>query len=98
MPSAASNPSARAIISRPGTPIAASGRTLAVHEWTMSGPQYLHIHNSDDEIWHVLEGSLTFRFRDGSTEAHAGTTVFVPAGVAHTYVANPGSRYLIFLT
>ena len=91
-------PPARAIVSPPGTPIAVSGGTLAVHEWTMSGPQYLHIHKSDDEIWHVLEGSLSFRFSDGSIEAPAGTTVFVPAGVAHTYVANPGSRYLIFLT
>jgi hypothetical protein len=24
--------------------------------------------------------------------------VFVPAGVAHTYAASPGSRYLIILT
>lgn len=62
-------PPARAIVSPPGTPIAVSGGTLAVHEWTMSGPQYLHIHKSDDEIWHVLEGSLSFRFSDGSIEA-----------------------------
>ena len=79
-------------------PIAASGQSLAVHEWTMSGPRYLHVHLHDDEAWHVLEGTLTFRFADGEVEAPAGTTVFVPAGVAHTYRAAEGSRYLIFLT
>jgi hypothetical protein len=28
----------------------------------------------------------------------AGKTVFVPAGVAHTYTAGQGARYLIVLT
>ena len=87
------------IVAAPGSsPISASGASLVVHEWTDSGPSYLHIHKADDEIWHVVEGSLTFQFRDGEVLAPAGTTVFVPAGVAHTYVAHNGSRYLIFLT
>jgi len=30
--------------------------------------------------------------------AGPGTTVFVPAGNPHTYVATPGARYLIILT
>ncbi len=30
--------------------------------------------------------------------APAGSTVFVPAGVPHTYEALPGARYLIILT
>jgi quercetin dioxygenase-like cupin family protein len=69
-----------------------------VHEWTDSGPSYLHIHRSDDEAWHVLGGSLRFRFADREVDAPAGTTVFVPAGVPHTYKATEPSRYLIFLT
>jgi uncharacterized RmlC-like cupin family protein len=69
-----------------------------VHEWTDSGPSYLHIHRSDDEAWHVLEGSLRFRFADREVDAPAGTTVFVPAGVPHTYQVTGPSRYLIFLT
>ena len=79
-------------------PIAAVGTSLVVHEWTESGPSYLHIHRSDDEAWHVLEGSLRFRFADREVDAPAGTTVFVPAGLAHTYWATEPSRYLIFLT
>jgi mannose-6-phosphate isomerase-like protein (cupin superfamily) len=72
------------IIAGPGSPtISAVGTTLVVREWTDSGPSYLHIHRSDDEAWHVPEGSLRFAFRDREVDAPAGTTVFVPAGLAH---------------
>ena len=93
---------AEPIISGPGERISAVGPTLEVHEWAhgpMGGPP-LHVHHSDDEAWHVLEGRLSFRFVDSSIEAIAGQTVFVPAGVAHTY-GNPGPddvRYLIIST
>ena len=79
--------------------IAATGQSFEIHEWRGSGPDYLHVHYSDDEAWHVLEGTLTFRFVDRQVEASAGTTVFVPAGVPHTYfVAGERTRYLIILT
>jgi uncharacterized RmlC-like cupin family protein len=88
------------IVAGPGSrAIAAVGTSLVVHEWTESGPPYLHVHRSDDEAWHLLEGSLRFRFADREVDAPAGTTVFVPAGVPHTYrVSAEPSRYLIFLT
>lgn len=80
-------------------PIAAMGRSFDVQEWSGSGPDCLHVHHSDDEAWHVLEGTLTFRFVDRTVEAPAGTTVFVPAGVAHSYFEAHGpTRYLIILT
>jgi len=79
--------------------IAATGQSFEIHEWKGSGPDYLHVHYADDEAWHVLEGTLTFRFVDKQVEASAGTTVFVPAGVPHTYfVAGEPTRYLIILT
>ena len=88
-----------ATIVRPGwLPVSMAGESLVVREWTDSGPSYLHIHHSDDEAWHVLEGSLRFRFEHGEMEAPAGSTVFVPAGVAHTYWVTEPSRYLIILT
>src|SRR5512147_1892822 len=81
------------------SPIAATGRSFDIHEWSGSGPDYLHVHYADDEAWHILEGTLTFRFADRQVEAPAGTTVFVPAGVAHSYFeANGPTRYLIILT
>ncbi len=79
--------------------ISATGQSFDIHEWSGSGPDYLHVHYSDDEAWHILEGTLTFRFSDKTMQAHAGTTVFVPAGVPHTYYEADGStRYLIILT
>ncbi len=80
-------------------PIAATGQSFDIHEWSGSGPDYLHIHHCDDEAWHILEGTLTFRFRDRTIEAPTGTTVFVPAGVAHSYYEAAGpTRYLIIMT
>jgi mannose-6-phosphate isomerase-like protein (cupin superfamily) len=80
-------------------PIAAFGQSFDIHEWSGSGPDYLHVHYADDEAWHVLEGTLTFRFIDRQVEALAGTTVFVPAGVPHTYFEAAGpTRYLIIMT
>lgn len=76
----------------------ASGRSFAIHEWRGSGPATLHVHHSDDEAWHVLEGELTFQYADRTETAGPGTTVFVPAGVAHTYTAGADARYLIVLT
>jgi mannose-6-phosphate isomerase-like protein (cupin superfamily) len=81
------------------SPIAATGHSFDLYEWSGSGPDYLHVHYADDEAWHILEGTLTFRFRDQQVEAPAGTTVFVPAGVAHSYFEAAGAtRYLIILT
>jgi len=81
------------------SPITATGVSFDVQEWSGSGPAYLHVHHADDEAWHVLEGTLTFRFADREVEAPAGTTVFVPAGVAHSYYEAHGpARYLIILT
>jgi len=80
-------------------PIAASGQSFCIYEWSGSGPDYVHVHYSDDEAWHILEGTLTFRFVSREVEAPAGTTVFVPAGVPHTYYeANGPARYLIIMT
>lgn len=76
----------------------AIGNSFSIHEWRGSGPAALHLHKSDDEAWHVLDGELTFRYADRTETVGPGKTVFVPAGVPHTYVAGAGARYLIILT
>jgi mannose-6-phosphate isomerase-like protein (cupin superfamily) len=55
------------------------------------------VHHADDEAWHVLEGTLRFRFSDRTVDVPAGGRVFVPAGVPHSYHAID-ARYLIILT
>jgi mannose-6-phosphate isomerase-like protein (cupin superfamily) len=77
----------------------ATGKSFVLREWSGSGPAELHVHHEDDEAWHVLTGVLRFRFADGEVDVLAGSTVFVPAGVAHTFEARtPDTRYLIVLT
>jgi mannose-6-phosphate isomerase-like protein (cupin superfamily) len=80
-----------------GIPFSAAGRSFSVHEWRGSGPAALHVHHIDDEAWHVLAGALRFRFADRVIDVGPGGTVFVPAGVAHSYEALD-ARYLIILT
>jgi mannose-6-phosphate isomerase-like protein (cupin superfamily) len=75
----------------------AAGQSFAIHEWRGSGPPALHVHHADDEAWHVTAGTLRFRFDDRTVDVGPGETVFVPAGVAHTYEAID-ARYLIVLT
>ena len=86
------------LIAAPGAQIAADGVSFCLRDWRGSGPTALHVHHADDEAWHVLEGALRFRFADRTVEARAGATVFVPAGVPHTYEALEGARYLLILT
>jgi mannose-6-phosphate isomerase class I len=75
------------------TPFSFSGNSFSVHEWRGSGPATLQVHHSDDEAWHVLDGELTFRYSDRTENVGPGTTVFVPAGMPHTYTAGAGARY-----
>ena len=87
------------IIARAGEPFEVTGRVFAMGEWQGSGPPQLHVHHADDEAWHVLEGEIEFRFAAGRREkVGPGATVFVPAGVAHTYVTTADARYLVVLT
>jgi quercetin dioxygenase-like cupin family protein len=78
--------------------ISFAGNSFVIHEWKGSGPPYMHVHYEDDEAWHVLEGTVTFKFVDRTIDVTKGSTVFVPAGVVHTYYANDEARYLIILT
>jgi quercetin dioxygenase-like cupin family protein len=82
----------------PAAPFSVSGKSFSIHEWRGSGPATLHVHYADDEAWHILEGELIFRYADRSETVGAGATVFVPAGVPHTYTAGTSARYLIILT
>jgi quercetin dioxygenase-like cupin family protein len=50
----------------------------------MSGPP-LHVHTREDELFYIVDGELTFQIDDGRIVASAGTTVFAPRGIVHTY-------------
>jgi mannose-6-phosphate isomerase-like protein (cupin superfamily) len=60
----------------------------------------LHIHHREDESFWVLEGDITMRCGDRTFRAAAGSFVFMPRDVPHTYVVegDAPARMLTLLT
>lgn len=57
----------------------------------------LHVHETEDEIFHVLEGELRVRAGDTELRIGAGETILAPKGVPHTYrvESHEGARWLL---
>lgn len=74
-----------------------TGGRLAVWEQLLphrSSPP-LHVHHHDDEAWFVLDGALTFRVEEATFTAEAGSFVWAPRGLPHTFrVDSPTARVL----
>ena len=65
-----------------------SGGTLSAYEFvtppaTAGPPQ--HLHRAWDETFYVLEGEMTFLIDGREHAAPAGSFVFVPRGILHTF-------------
>lgn len=56
----------------------------------------LHVHPAFDEVFYVLDGTLTVRLRDAVHEVAAGGSAFIPGAVPHTF-ANEAERPLRFV-
>jgi mannose-6-phosphate isomerase-like protein (cupin superfamily) len=91
-----------------GSALGSPSNSFVIAEWRDPGgppgpPRYiapLHLHNSEDEAWYVLEGVLCVRVGNKVVEAHAGSGVLVPRCTPHTFW-NPGPepvRYLLVMT
>ena len=57
----------------------------------------LHVHHLEDESFYVLEGELTMKCGDRTFRAAAGSFVFLPRDVPHTFVVE-GERPARMLT
>jgi len=44
-----------------------------------------HIHQREDEAWYVLEGEFTFLAGERWIEAGAGSFIYAPRGILHTF-------------
>lgn len=55
----------------------------------------LHVHESEDESFFILEGEVTFYTADGAISAGPGTQVYAPRGIAHTYAVESGVARMI---
>ena len=59
----------------------------------------LHVHYTEDEGFHVLEGSVTVRVGDQTVELSAGQHAFGPRDIPHKFKVGPdGARMLWVLT
>jgi quercetin dioxygenase-like cupin family protein len=80
-----------------------SDQQVAIYEFTTppatAGPP-LHLHQTWDEAFYVLEREMTFLIDGTEYVAPTGTSVFVPRGVLHTFWnASPRpARQLTFFT
>jgi quercetin dioxygenase-like cupin family protein len=56
----------------------------------------LHVHHREDEWFYVLEGALRFQVGGEVIDAPAGSFVFGPRDVPHTFeVVSPEARFLL---
>jgi quercetin dioxygenase-like cupin family protein len=77
-----------------------TGGKLTVYEILFppdSGPP-LHVHEREDEAFYVIEGGLSVRMGDEDFEASAGSFVFQPRGIPHTFrSSSDGARVLLLV-
>lgn len=56
----------------------------------------LHVHDREDETFHVLEGELSVHLPGRTVDLGAGDTLVAPRGVPHAYrVGGAGARLLV---
>jgi quercetin dioxygenase-like cupin family protein len=77
---------------------AASTRgALTMMESVISQGPPRHVHTREDECFYVLEGAVTGTCGDQAFEAPAGSFVFLPRGLAHTFSAAGGEARLLLI-
>lgn len=57
----------------------------------------LHVHRSDDEMFYILDGTVTFEIDGERFTATSGSTVFAPHGLPHRYITEEETRWLMFV-
>lgn len=77
------------------------GRQLAIIEYTTRRGEEPpdHIHPTEDEIFYVLQGELTFRCGEDTFELDNGGFIFLPRGIQHGYtIRSDGDVRLLIVT
>jgi quercetin dioxygenase-like cupin family protein len=77
------------------------GRRLAFVEYTTRAGEEPpdHTHGTEDEIFYVVQGDLTFRCGDETFEVADGGFIFLPRGIEHGYkIRSDGDVRLLAVT
>ena len=74
-----------------------NGRVAVIeHLGTRGLGSPLHVHHNEDEWFYITEGELTFWVGGQLTDAPAGSFVYGPRGIPHTFtVTSPEARFLL---
>ena len=72
------------------------GLSVLEHRMPYGSSPPFHLHRTEDELFHILEGEYRLKVRDQEQRVGPGTIVLAPKGVPHTYrVESPqGGRCL----
>ncbi|MDW5593703.1 cupin domain-containing protein [Conexibacter stalactiti] len=80
-----------------------SGDRYCVSEWSVaphgSGPG-AHLHEHNEELFLVTEGTMAFRVGDEWIDAPCGTFLRIPAGMLHDFenrTAEPATAFNVFI-
>jgi len=75
------------------------GRVAVTENWAPRGHgSPLHVHRNEDEWFFVLSGELTFRVGGETVVAPAGSFVYGPRDVPHTFVVSSDeARFLLVI-
>jgi quercetin dioxygenase-like cupin family protein len=73
------------------------GRNAVIEHYAAQGHgSPLHVHHNEDEWFYVTEGELTFWAGGQVTRASAGSFVYLPRDVPHTFVVSShDARFLL---
>jgi quercetin dioxygenase-like cupin family protein len=74
-----------------------NGRVAVIEHLAPQGSgSPLHVHHREDEWFYVIEGALTFWVGGDVIEAPAGSFVYGPRDIPHTFlVSSPQARFLL---
>lgn len=77
---------------------ATTDNVVAVIEflWPQGSGSPLHVHRREDEWFYVIEGEVTFWVGGETTVAPAGSFLYAPRDIPHTFlVTSPEARFLM---
>ena len=63
----------------------ADGLSVLEHRAPMGDSPPLHIHETEDELFQILEGEFSFEIAGERKQCGPGAVLLAPKGVAHTY-------------
>lgn len=61
------------------------GFSVLEHRMPYGSSPPLHLHRTEDELFHILEGEYRLKVQDQERRVGPGTIILAPRGVPHTY-------------